>query len=185
MLTRKSAAAILCAMTVALSITAANATQLKHGQCDNDGRCVSFSSLTEFSTPVRKGKRQKKRFENISGAIVASRSGIRVRVNPSARAALQCVVDHVEAAGVSIKAMRGYGGGTVRGSLHPAGQAIDINQTARDVTRPHVPRHVSNAAADACGVISGARWGYADNGHWNLSKRADAEPWPRTLAAGR
>ena len=50
MLTRKSAAAILCAMTVALSITAANATQLiQSGQCDNDGRCVSFGPPTELS----------------------------------------------------------------------------------------------------------------------------------------
>lgn len=179
MLTRKSAAAILCAMTVALSITAANATQLKHGQCDNDGRCVSFAPAQDYSSP-RKRKPQK-RFETIGGAFVASRSGIRVRVNASARAALQCVVDHVEASGVRIKAMRGYGPGTVRGSLHPGGRAIDINQTARDVTRPAVPRAVANAAADRCGVVSGARWSYADNGHWNLYSTSSVEPWPRVL----
>jgi hypothetical protein len=57
MLTRKSAAAILCAMTVALSITAANATQLKHGQCDNDGRCVSFATSEDLSARQR-GQRE-------------------------------------------------------------------------------------------------------------------------------
>jgi hypothetical protein len=51
MLTRKSAAAILCAIAVALSITAANATQLKHGQCDNDGRCVSFELSAKRGDP--------------------------------------------------------------------------------------------------------------------------------------
>lgn len=103
-------------------------------------------------------------------AEVCSKSGHCVRVSPSARSALQCVVTYVEARGVKIKAMRGYGRGTVRGSLHPAGKALDINQTARDVTRPHVPRAISNAAADQCGVTSGARWHDADNGHWNLGK---------------
>ena len=116
------------------------------------------------------------------GDTVTSKSGVKVRVASSARAALQCVVDHVEAAGVKIKYMRGVGRGTVRGSRHPAGFALDINQTARDVTRPHVPRAVSNAAADKCGVVSGARWSYSDNGHWNLPGRT-AEPWPRTLSA--
>lgn len=114
------------------------------------------------------------------GVIVRSQSGIVIRVSPTARAALQCVVDYVESAGVKIKSMRGYGPGTVKGSLHPGGRAIDINQTARNKTSPVVPRSVSNAAADACGVISGARWSYADNGHWNLGKHR--EPWPRAMA---
>jgi hypothetical protein len=116
------------------------------------------------------------------GDTVTSRSGKSVRVAPEARQALQCVVDYVEAAGVRITAMRGFGAGTVKGSQHPGGRAIDINQHRRDVTYPKVPRKVSNAAADHCKVISGARWSYADNGHWNLPGRT-AEPWPRTLSA--
>lgn len=107
-----------------------------------------------------------------------SHSGVRIHVAASARKALQCVVDFVEKH-VRIKAMRGYGAGTVSGSLHPSGRAIDINQTARDVTSPRVPRSVSNGAGDKCGVISGARWRDADNGHWNLGisrpRRVEAE----------
>ena len=47
MLTRISAAVIACAWLA--SITAADATQLKGGRCDNNGRCVSFEVSTEFS----------------------------------------------------------------------------------------------------------------------------------------
>lgn len=184
MLTRKSAAVIVCAWLA--SITAANATQLKHGQCDNDGRCVSFAPAKEYSAHASKRRAHRvhrtKRHDVGGAAVVASRSGVRVRVAPSARAALQCVVDHVEAAGVRIKFMRGYGPGTVKGSLHPGGRAIDINQLARNVTRPVVPVHVANAAGDVCGLISGARWGYQDTGHWNMPGRV-AEPWPRILAS--
>jgi len=120
---------------------------------------------------------------NGNAAIVRSRSGVAVRVAPSAQRALQCVVDFVEAAGVRIKAMRGYGPGTVHGSLHPSGRALDINQVARNRTRPFVSPRIANAAADACGVVSGARWSYADNGHWNLMMRGEPrQPWPRVIA---
>lgn len=111
-------------------------------------------------------------------AQVRSKSGVTVSVAPSARAALQCVVDYVEAAGVRIKYMRGYGRGTVRGSLHPSGRALDINQTGRNKTRPHVPPSIANAAADKCGVVSGARWHWRDGGHWNM-------PIDRTISATR
>src|SRR5262245_12473081 len=103
-----------------------------------------------------------------SAATVCSSNKICVRVAPEARAKLQCVVDHVERAGVRVKSMRGYGRGTVRGSRHPSGHAIDINQTARGRTKPHVPRQVANAAGRACGVVSGGTWRHDDTGHWNL-----------------
>lgn len=102
------------------------------------------------------------------GAEVRSRSGVTIKVAPSAQRAAQCVFDFVEARGIKIKYARGYGEGTVRGSYHPSGRAWDINQYARNRTKPHIPPSVSNAAADACGVVSGARWGWKDNGHWNV-----------------
>lgn len=100
-------------------------------------------------------------------ATISSRSGIRIQVSPHAAAKLQCVINYVERY-VRIKYMRGYGRGTVRGSRHPSGNALDINQYARGRTRPAIPMHVSNGAADTCGVTSGARWLNQDNGHWNL-----------------
>lgn len=106
----------------------------------------------------------------INAATVKSRSGVSVRVHPSAAGPFQCVINHLESNGVRIKFMRGYGRGSVQGSRHPAGKGLDINQTARNVTRPHVPVHLANAAADKCGVVSGARWRWRDNGHWNLRR---------------
>jgi hypothetical protein len=115
-------------------------------------------------------------------AYVHSSRGLRVRVAPSARAALQCVIDFVEAHGVRIVSLRGRGPGTVRGSLHPSGRALDINQLRRDVTRPRVPRKVSIAAARHCDVRSGAEWRNADNGHWNLILHARPKSLPRREA---
>lgn len=103
-----------------------------------------------------------------NAARVCSKSGKCISVAPSAQGKLQCVVNYVESAGVRIAAMRGYGRGTVRASLHPSGRAMDINQTARDVTRPRVPRSVSNAAARECGVVTGNSWCNRDNGHWQV-----------------
>jgi len=105
---------------------------------------------------------------NAGVALVKSGSGVTARVALTAKEKLQCVVDYVESHGVHIVSLRGIGKATVSGSLHPSGRALDINQDGRNVTHPHVPRSVSNAAADHCGVISGARWRYADNGHFNL-----------------
>jgi len=154
---------------------------------DNNGRVTCMGALAVTRERATSRRHRAWPVLGAKGTTVKSSRGIAVRVSPGARAALQCVVDHVEAAGARIKAMRGYGNGTVRGSLHPSGRALDINQVRRDVTSPHIPRSVANAAADKCGVISGARWGYADNGHWNLAVhgRATQEPWPRVLSVAR
>jgi hypothetical protein len=114
-------------------------------------------------------------------ATVRSRSGVTVRVHPSAQSPFQCVIDYLESHGVKIKFMRGYGRASVQGSMHPAGKGLDINQTGRNITRPHVPASLSNAAADKCGVVSGARWRWKDNGHWNLRRRGkNGRPSPLT-----
>lgn len=201
MLTRRLTAFVLAVLFAACMNTPSDARQHKkrhyHGtqivgcEYNNDGKTICRGTYQVASVaPVRRKHAQhrsrphRETAPDAIGNIVKSRSGIVIRVADSAREALQCVVNYVEAAGVKIKAMRGYGAGTVRGSLHPSGRAIDINQTARDVTRPHVPRSVANAAADNCGVISGARWGYADNGHWNLALHGRTqEPWPRIVRA--
>lgn len=103
------------------------------------------------------------------GAEVRSRSGKHAHVSAAAQPRLQCVVDFIEARGIRITAMRGYGRGTVRGSLHPSGQALDINQIGRDRTRPHIPVMIANAAGVQCNVISGGTWRARDSGHWNLA----------------
>ena len=143
----------------------------------NDGKTVCLTTTADGTKKISKRHSKRAPSKNVvvdasGNNVVRSSTGITVRVAPAARASLQCVVDHVERAGVRIASMRGYGRGSVSASVHPIGYALDINQTARNRTNPHVPPAVSNAAGEACGVISGATWGDRDNGHWNLSRSA-------------
>jgi hypothetical protein len=82
--------------------------------------------------------------------------------------AFQCLVNRLDRQGYPIHFMGGWRArGSVRHSLHPAGLALDINQYRRNVTRPRMPRN-EIALANACGLISGAQWGWADSGHFQL-----------------
>lgn len=99
---------------------------------------------------------------------VRSRSGAVAHVAARAAPAFQCFINRLEAQGYPIRFMGGWRRhGSVRASLHPAGLALDINQIARNVTRPRMPRN-EVALANACGLISGAQWGHADSGHVQL-----------------
>lgn len=101
------------------------------------------------------------------GASVVSRSGVRAQVAPQAVQPLQCLLNGLESSGYPVKFLRGYGHGTVRGSLHPSGMALDVNQIRRGVTVPRMP-HNEIAIAAACGVISGAVWRNNDSGHFQV-----------------
>ncbi|WP_296741479.1 hypothetical protein [Mesorhizobium sp.] len=99
---------------------------------------------------------------------VRSKSGAVAHVADRAAGAFQCLVNRLERQGYPIRFMGGWRRhGSVRASLHPAGLALDINQLARNVTRPRMP-HNEIALANACGLISGAQWGWADSGHFQL-----------------
>ena len=100
-------------------------------------------------------------------AQVTSRGGMNIRVADAAAGPLQCVVNALEAQGYLARFGRGYGHGTVRGSLHPAGMAMDINQTARGRTTPRMPSNEIQIA-QSCGVISGAVWANNDSGHFQV-----------------
>lgn len=102
-----------------------------------------------------------------NGATVTSRGGVTAHVNPAAAGPLQCLVSRLEATGYPVRFMRGYGRGSVRGSLHPAGMALDINQTHRGRTTPRMPSNEITLAA-SCGVISGAVWRNNDSGHFQV-----------------
>jgi hypothetical protein len=90
---------------------------------------------------------------------VRSKSGAVAEVADRAASALQCLANRLERQGYPIRFMGGYRRHrSVRASLHPAGPALDINQLARNVTRPRIP-HNEIALANACGPISRAQWG--------------------------
>lgn len=99
-------------------------------------------------------------------ATITSRSGARANVSLAMYSPAQCLVNRIDASGHRIRYMRGFGRGTVRGSLHPAGNALDIDQSSRN--RANLPRAAS-AWAQACGLVSGASWrGSPDFGHFQL-----------------
>ena len=99
---------------------------------------------------------------------VHSQSGVFATVADSSVQSFQCLINQLELQRYPIKFMRGCGKGSVRGSLHPACMALDINQTRRHVTVPRMPSN-EIALANGCGLISGAQWhGNPDSGHFQL-----------------
>jgi hypothetical protein len=100
--------------------------------------------------------------------LIRSASGARAHVANRATGAFQCLVSALDRQGYPIRFMGGWRAhGSVRGSLHPAGLALDINQYGRNVTRPRMPRN-EIALANSCGLIAGAQWAHADSGHFQL-----------------
>lgn len=100
--------------------------------------------------------------------VVRSTSGATARVANRATGAFQCLVSALDRQGYPIRFMGGWRAhGSVHGSLHPAGLALDINQYGRNVTRPRMPRN-EIALANSCGLIAGAQWSNADSGHFQL-----------------
>ncbi len=103
-----------------------------------------------------------------AAGIVRSSSGATAHVAGRATAAFQCLVSALDRQGYPIRFMGGWRAhGSVRGSLHPAGLALDINQYGRNVTRPRMPRN-EVTLANSCGLIAGAQWANADSGHFQL-----------------
>lgn len=100
--------------------------------------------------------------------IVRSASGATAHVAASATGAFQCLVSALDRQGYPIRFMGGWRAhGSVRGSLHPAGLALDVNQLSRNVTRPAMPGN-EVALANGCGLISGHQWAHGDSGHFQL-----------------
>lgn len=116
---------------------------------------------------------------------IRSKSGATANVADRAHSAFQCLIDKLDAQGYAIKFMGGYRRhGSVRGSLHPAGLALDINQYSRNVTRPRMPGNEIELA-NSCGLVSGAQWHHADSGHFQQGGYAGRSSGHRTRLAFR
>jgi hypothetical protein len=80
----------------------------------------------------------------------------------------QALIGALEARGYPIAFMGGWRAhGSVRHSLHPAGLALDINQTGRNRVTHRFPRDLI-AIAHRCGLTSGSEWANADTGHFEM-----------------
>lgn len=104
--------------------------------------------------------------------------GVTTTVAPGAAGPLQCVLDALQTRGYPVRFIRGHGRGSVRGSLHPSGHALDVNQTARGRTTPPMPSD-EVALARACGAISGASWRNNDSGHFQVGGWDGSRTVPR------
>ena len=102
----------------------------------------------------------------ISGIVRAS-SGAVARVAAHATESFQCIVNKLEQNGYPVRFMGGLSSGHMRNSLHHVGLALDVNQIARNVTKPRMPGNEIELA-NSCGLISGAQWRHADSGHFQL-----------------
>lgn len=117
--------------------------------------CLAALALVALALPV-------------DAATIRSKSGVTAQVAAAALGPLQCVVDALEAAGYPVRFLGGWRArGSVRGSLHPMGMALDINQVARNRTVPRMPAS-EIAIARACGAVSGAQWAHGDSGHFQV-----------------
>jgi hypothetical protein len=103
----------------------------------------------------------------VHAATVRSKTGATAHVADDAASRFQCLIDRLDGSGYPIKFMGGFG---PRGnpSKHPSGHALDVNQFARNVMRPHIPSGAT-AYAEACGLFHGALWsGSPDAGHFEV-----------------
>lgn len=180
------AALILCAVS-SCGMNPAFAKQ-KHVACIETGSIINpvcgmvkdnnpFSGARSISVTMRKVAPRARRYGSVrpvrpvmaaGPGIVRSASGAVAHVAASATGAFQCLVTALEGQGYPIRFMGGWRAhGSVRGSLHPAGLALDVNQISRNVTTPRMPGN-EVALANGCGLISGAQWANGDSGHFQL-----------------
>jgi hypothetical protein len=138
-------------------------------------RGEAIADAAGFGGPVKKPTHERRRRDReassaigLGSGVIRSVSGATAHVAASATGAFQCLVNALDGQGYQIKFMGGWRAhGSVRGSLHPAGLALDINQLSRNVTRPAMPGNEA-ALANSCGLISGAQWAHGDSGHFQL-----------------
>ena len=103
--------------------------------------------------------------------VIRSASGAVAHVASRAMGAFQCLVNKLDTQGYPVKFMGGWRAhGSVRGSLHPAGLALDVNQIRRNATRPAMPSNEIELA-NSCGLVSGAQWANSDSGHFQVGGR--------------
>lgn len=104
-------------------------------------------------------------------ATIRSRSGAIAHINAAHVTNFACIVSSLEGAGYRISFMGGYSyrniAGTNRLSKHAFGNALDINQTARNRVVYRLPQGV-NGMANRCGLTHGAVWRNPDQGHFEI-----------------
>lgn len=106
-----------------------------------------------------------------ASTVIHSRSGASARVNSAYASRFLCLIHKLEAVGYRIQFMGGYRHTRIAGtriwSKHASGNAIDINQTARNRVTRRLPRNATSIAS-SCGLTHGAIWRHPDTGHFEV-----------------
>ncbi len=103
------------------------------------------------------------------GHLLVASSGAKTSVSTVARPHFVCLLTKLEVVGYHVDFMGGYAS---RGnsSAHPSGNALDINQTGRNVVTRRLPPNATELARD-CGLVHGAVWSNPDQGHFEMPKK--------------
>ncbi len=111
-----------------------------------------------------------------SPGVVRAKSGAVARVKPDAAPKFQQLVNWLESKGYPVKFMGGYRPGPCwTGGMHPCGEAIDINQTARGRVVAAFPAGTA-AYARTLGIVSGSSWCNDDTGHFQIGGHEGCNP---------
>lgn len=172
------------AVVAALLLTAINCADARtSNRLPNEGitfdRATGNYSVGELSAP-RAGSAKRKAHRTprqvVKSApitkgdhVVTAKTGAKASVSIVAKPHFVCLIEKLESAGYQIDFMGGYAS---RGnsSAHPTGNALDINQTGRNVVTRRLPSH-SNEIAQACGLVHGKTWANPDQGHFEMPKK--------------
>jgi len=157
----------MCNVTMPCEIPVA-ASVLREAQRVARGKYVARSMGIGGVTPRKTARFVPTPVQHVEHGVVRAASGAVARVASHAAGAFQCLVTALERQGYPVRFMGGWRArGSVRGSLHPAGLALDVNQVARNITKPAMPAN-EISLANACGLVSGAQWANSDSGHFQL-----------------
>ena len=136
---------------------------------------LTFSALLVFALAALAGESAHAARITKSGcasgkpqALVKASNGNGAYVHPSAVSTFKCILGGFENVRMPIAWIGGYGCRPLATSNHPRGLAMDINQYARDKTKPVVPRQQGLQIARSCSATSGAVWRNPDNGHFEI-----------------
>lgn len=164
----------------------------------SDWRVVGQSDhFRDATKKVRRGaKRAVSRGTNDANGNRAFLTTIRASNGKSAKVAsryarqFQGFIDDLERAGYRIDFIGGWRRhGSCRAcDAHPAGRAIDVNQTGRNRVTRSLPPRVTDIAARH-GLCHGAIWNSPDRGHFEVAAKSRAtschrfarEHWPRLV----
>ncbi len=149
----------------------------RHAVDGMGGRVVLYERATRKVRHSARGKHHRHVRERTpsrsvvtkSDHLIVAASGAKTSVSIVARPHFVCLLTKLEAVGYRVDFMGGYAS---RGnsSAHPTGNALDINQTSRNVVTRRLPGNITELAR-GCGLVHGAVWSNPDQGHFEMPRK--------------